>query len=612
MNNETPEMAARCLAASMIAEGYEFKALHTYVTKDGAPIYWRMRARHPDGKKFIRPMHFDGSGYKLSEPNHPTKGGPLYALDRIAANPDAVVWITEGENCADALNAISLVATTSGSATSADNTDWSHLARRSCIIWPDNDNPGQKYADEVTRKLSDLDCAVEHIDVAKLNLPVKGDVIDWLLTNSTATKSDIERLPRHPPAARPESSDKAHSEFTGTPQRKTKVDLLNGASITPEPIDWVWIGWLAGGKLHILGGAAGTGKTTLALAMAAVITFGGVWPDGTQASIGDVLIWSGEDDIADSLVPRLIACGADLARCHFISGANDANGKRAFDPSKDMAALAEAMEKLPSLRLIIVDPVVSAVVGDSHKNAEVRQSLQPLVDLGAKAKCAVLGITHFSKGTQGRAPLERISGSLAFGALPRLVMGTAAPQDHLLPRRLVRLKSNIGPDGDGFEYSLARKQVSGSVGIEGQFVVWGEVLTGSSSTLIGDIEQPDKPDRQDASALEEAKRFLIKLLGNGPMAAKQLRAEARYAGLAWPTVRRAKDNLGIEAHKTGFGSSGNWFCKLPGAGLDPGDDPKVIKTSIDAHTENVSAFEGDEHLWTKEPPPEDQMEEITL
>ena len=400
--------------------------------------------------------------------------------------------------------------------------------------------------------------------------------------------------------------------ITGTPQHKTKVELLNGASITLEPIDWVWIGWLAGGKLHILGGAAGTGKTTLALAMAAVITFGGVWPDGTQASIGDVLIWSGEDDIADSLVPRLIACGADLERCHFISGANDANGKRAFDPSKDMAALAEAMEKLPSLRLIIVDPVVSAVVGDSHKNAEVRQSLQPLVDLGAKAKCAVLGITHFSKGTQGRAPLERISGSLAFGALPRLVMGTAAPQDHLSPRRLVRLKSNIGPDGDGFEYSLARKQVSGSAGIEGQFVVWGEVLTGSSSTLIGVIEQPEKSDRQDASKLGVAKRFLTKLLDNGPMATKQLEAEANDAGLAWPTVRRAKDDLGIEAHKTGFGSSGNWFCKLPGAGLNPGDDPKVIKTSIDAHTENVSAFEGDEHLWTKEPPPEDQMEEITL
>ena len=327
---------------------------------------------------------------------------------------------------------------------------------------------------------------------------------------------------------------------------------------------------------------------------------------------GNVLIWSGEDDVADSLIPRLIACGADVSLVHFVSGTTDERGKRAFDPAKDMRALAAEMEKLENLRLLIVDPVVSAVVGDSHKNAEVRQSLQPLVDLASKAGCAVLGITHFSKGTQGSAPLERITGSLAFGALPRLVMGTASPADPLSKRRLVRLKSNIGPDGDGFEYTLDRKDIPDHAGVVGQYVVWGGKIEGSAATLIGDIETPDKSDKSDTSALEGAKRFLIKLLAAGPMAAKQLRKEAREAGIAPMTLRRAKDELGIEPYKRGFGGSGLWYWKLPGTDDDPDDGSKVINLSEDAHMENVSILSNDEHLSGQQPSDDDELEDIAI
>ena len=610
---ESPEMAARCYAVSQIPRGFDLTALHPYVSPNGAPLYWRIRANRPDGEKWIRPMHFNGAGYALGEPKHPPTGKPPYALDRIAANPAAVVWIVEGENCADALNNLSLVATTSGGATSANGADWSPLAGRDCIIWPDNDDPGQAYADDVTRALTGVDCRVGRIDVAQLGLVEKGDAVDWLALRPAATKDDIDglqRLAATPYAAAPvEATTPQAPGFTPS---KPIVQLLNGSAVTPEPIDWIWDGWLAGGKLEILGGSAGTGKTTLALAMAAIITTGGLWPDGTRAAIGDVLIWSGEDDVADSLIPRLIACGADLKRVHFVSGTTDATGKRAFNPSKDMAALAEAIAKLQNLRLLIVDPVVSAVVGDSHKNAEVRQSLQPLVDLGFKAGCAVLGITHFSKGTQGSAPLERITGSLAFGALPRVVMGTASPADPLSKRRLVRLKSNIGPDGDGFEYTLDRKPIPNHEGVVGQFVVWGSMIEGSASTLIGDIESPDKSDKADASALEGAKRFLIKLLADGAMEAKQVRKEARDAGIAWATARRAKGDLGIEPYKGGFGATGFWYWKLPGTDDGLEDGPKMLNTSKDAHMENVSILSKDEHLSGPQPSEDDELEEIAL
>jgi hypothetical protein len=441
---------------------------------------------------------------------------------------------------------------------------------------------------------------VEHIDVAALGLDAKQDVVDWLALNPTATKDELADL--HRCAATPRD----------TAPKKAIVELINGSTVTPEPIDWVWDGWLAGGKLEILGGSAGTGKTTLALAMAANITTGGLWPDGTRAEVGDALVWSGEDDVADSLIPRLIACGANRDRIHFVSGTTDATGKRAFNPAKDMAALAAAIEKLDNLRLLIVDPVVSAVVGDSHKNAEVRQSLQPLVDLGFKAGCAVLGITHFSKGTQGSAPLERITGSLAFGALPRVVMGTAVPMDQLSKRRLVRLKSNIGPDGDGFEYTLDRKYIPNHAGVVGQFVVWGAKIEGSASTLIGDIETPDKSDKGGASALEGAKRFLIKLLAAGPMAAKELKREAKDAGVSWISIRRAQNDLGIEPYKKGFGDTGVWFWKLPGTDDGPDGGPKVINFGEDAHMENVSILSNDEHLSGQRSDDDEEIEEIAI
>ncbi len=237
--------------------------------------------------------------------------------------------------------------------------------------------------------------------------------------------------------------------------KQSVVALSRGDTLTPEPINWLWPGWLAAGKMHILGGQAGTGKTTIALALAAALTTGGRWPDGNKAPIGDVVIWSGEDDPTDTLVPRLRAMGADMRRVHFVAGITENEKARSFDPASDMLALQAALQELPAARLLIVDPIVSAITGDSHKNSETRRGLQPLVDLAASLKCALLGITHFTKGTQGREPIDRITGSLAFAALARVVMVCAkeTSTDDKTPRRLLmRAKSNIGADDGGFAY----------------------------------------------------------------------------------------------------------------------------------------------------------------
>jgi putative DNA primase/helicase len=170
------------------------------------------------------------------------------------------------------------------------------------------------------------------------------------------------------------------------------VILTCAASLKPEPVSWLWKDWLALGKFHVLAGAPGQGKTTIALAFAAAVTSGGRWPDNSQCPVGNVLVWSGEDDPADTLLPRLLAMGADPERVFFVTGARFGREVLPFDPARDMPQLLSRAEQIGDVRLLIVDPVVSAVAGDSHKNTEVRRALQPLVDLGAALGAAVLGI----------------------------------------------------------------------------------------------------------------------------------------------------------------------------------------------------------------------------
>ena len=156
------------------------------------------------------------------------------------------------------------------------------------------------------------------------------------------------------------------------------VVLLCGDKLTPAPIAWLWEGWLAQSKMHLLAGAPGQGKTTIALAFAATVTSGGRWPDGSRCEPGNVLIWSGEDDPADTLLPRLIAAGGDKSRVHFVDGTRINGELQPFDPARDMNALQAQAEQLGNVRLIIVDPIVSAVTGDSHKNTETRRGLDPV------------------------------------------------------------------------------------------------------------------------------------------------------------------------------------------------------------------------------------------
>ncbi|MHB8115583.1 MAG: AAA family ATPase [Acidithiobacillus ferrivorans] len=344
-----------------------------------------------------------------------------------------------------------------------------------------------------------------------------------------------------------------------------RVSLTCAKSIQPEKIAWIWPEWLAAGKLHILAGMAGTGKTTIALAVAATLSSRGRWPDRTVChTAADVVMWSGEDDAADTLVPRLLAMGADVARVHLITGTVDDNGRRrGFDPSVDIPVLEKALLRV-NPRLLILDPISSAVSGDSHQNTEVRRSLQPVVDLAGRLGCAVLGITHFTKGTVGRDPLERVTGSLAFGAFARVVWATIKPAQESddQQRRLVRTKSNIGPDGGGFEYDLTQTTVPGHSDLYASCILWGEALEGSARELAGQIEEEKTSgDEKGLSPREEATEFLLDILSDGPRMQREIVELADQEGIALKTLKRAKKDEGIVSTKLANGwqwSLKNW------------------------------------------------------
>ncbi|MGK2913911.1 MAG: AAA family ATPase [Porticoccaceae bacterium] len=351
--------------------------------------------------------------------------------------------------------------------------------------------------------------------------------------------------------------------------------LMRGDDVDIEAVDWLWKDWIAAGKFHLVAGVPGTGKTTLVMGLAAALTTGGIWPDGTRAPQGDVLIWTGEDGIADTLAPRLIASGAEMSRVGFIVGVTQGDGTRPFDPAKDIAPLAQALDEWPNTRMVILDPLASAISGDSHKNTDVRRGLDPLINLAEARGFALIGITHLSKGTQGRDPLERVVGSLAFGAAARIALFAAKvrnAQTGAADRLLVRVKSNLGTDGGGVTYSLTQTEVKR--GVIASHVLWGASVTGSARELLEAADAPPPESGGESDAVV----FLRQELARGAVSAKDVLTSAKDGGLSKMVIHRASKKLGIQKRKSAM--DGGWSWSLPSGEGPSHEDCTILPVPV--------------------------------
>ncbi|MDT4824833.1 AAA domain protein [compost metagenome] len=338
-----------------------------------------------------------------------------------------------------------------------------------------------------------------------------------------------------------------------------RAELTPAASIVPVPIRWLWPGWIARGKLTLLAGAGGSGKTTLAIGLIGTITSGGRWPDGEHChEQGNALIWSSEDDPADTLVPRLMAAGANLNRVHIIQGRINALGEREpFDPATDFDLLRDAVEAIGGVSLLLLDPVVNVVKGDMHRANDVRRALQAVVDFAEQQRCAVLGISHFSKGSGGTSPADRVIGSQAFGALARAVL-VAAKQEDSDVRVLARAKSNIGTDHGGCSYTIETSIVGD--GLETTRVLWGDTIEGSAREILAEVERIEGDDQPDDDDPAEALR---RILSTGPLSGKDAKRLMTDNGFTQKQIRTAREKLAVVTTREGFGKDIKSYWSLP-------------------------------------------------
>jgi putative DNA primase/helicase len=577
-------------------------AILGYAPKSGGdPLTGRLLAVTVKQRKANSTLELiDGDGRKAALAGRGSKVGGYWATERLLDGDGAGLTLLIGEGIATVLSASeatgyrAIAALSSGNLPAVAKTMRERYPKAAIVILADlvkatgePDSHAIEAARVSTGKTAIPDFGSERLTDMK-------DMNDlFILRGAGAVRQAIANAIA---PARGEPQPDEHNAPAGEYARA--VNLIRASDITPEPIAWLWPGYLAMGKMHMLGGAPGTGKTTISMGLAAIVATGGHWPDGTRSISGNVVIWSGEDDPADTLIPRLALSGADLTRVYFIADIREGNERRSFDPARDMDPLRRKLAEIGDVKLLIVDPVVSAIAGDSHKNAEVRRGLQPLVDLAGALGCALLGITHFSKGTGGRDPVERLTGSLAFGALARVVLVAAKHQEEGDDGRTVRLfcraKSNIGPDDGGFEYDLQQDELKTHPGIFASSVVWGAAVEGAARELLATADATG--DDGDGGTLADAKQFLFDLLSDGPIPVRAIRADADGAGYSWATIRRAQKALGVEAVKEGM--KAGWVWRMPRQGADKVslNNAKMLKNPEDAQQKGVNTFGKIEHL----------------
>lgn len=353
------------------------------------------------------------------------------------------------------------------------------------------------------------------------------------------------------PAGRPDK--RANGKETGT--------VLVSCSSDIRPRTWIWEGHIEKGVYHLLSGVPGTNKTCTVLSFAATITSGGLWPDGTRwQEPANVVMWSGEDDIETTLRPRLLVCGGDWRYMHFVSGMRVNGKKRRFSPARDMEALIQLCKKIGNVKLVIIDSVSNAIVKDSHNDSEVRQQLEPLLDFMDNTGAALFGISHFTKGSKGGDPLERIMGSRAMGAVPRGTYSCTKimDEDHKDTgnRLFSMLKTQFAKEDHSFEYRVEDVPVEGNPKVTGLQLVWGKRVEGSAAQLINEAEG----NGDGESKLGAAKKVLRGLLASGSASNFEIAAVIEKEGISNPTYRRAREDLKLVKSKAG---KNMWRWSLP-------------------------------------------------
>jgi len=532
-----------------------------------------------DGKdgKTIRPVSRTADGrWRVAAMPEPR---PLYRLlEILAASEDAFVFVVEGEKCADVVASLGFYATTSaGGANAADKTDWSPLRGKHVVILPDNDSAGERYADEVARlcrKVGAASVRVLRLADYATGLPVGGDIADvvessdwcglplgdaagtddfakWLLDAAKKIEplsfsSHTDNEATHEAGAGQHANAGANAganatRETGARQHDrgataTREAVTRLADIEPQEVAWLWRERIPLGRLTVLAGRPGVGKSFVTVDFASRVSTGMAWPDGSvNESAGGVLFFAAEDDPADTIRPRLDAAGADSKRVYYCRNV-------------DLVEIESRVDQVPDCRLVVIDPIGSYLGRhvDAYRENEVRAVLEPLAEIASRRSIAVILVAHTRKAWASFAD-DSVLGSRAFVGLARAVWHVTKDPHDRTRRLFLPGKSNLSRETSGLAFWIAPDPAR---------VQWlGPVDWQADDLTAEEPTRGRKPETRNAAV-----DWLRTLLRDGAMSVQEIRKAAQEAGFSWRTVRRAAETLPIERRKKSF--DGGWEWRL--------------------------------------------------
>jgi archaellum biogenesis ATPase FlaH len=319
--------------------------------------------------------------------------------------------------------------------------------------------------------------------------------------------------------------------------------LMSLSEVGMEELHWLWPGRIPLSKLTIIVGDPGLGKSVLSVALASTVSTGANWPDGSPGGPpAEVIMMSAEDDLSDTIAPRLAAAGADFSRVHMLLGMSvlDAKGnrvERAVRLDRDILALKRTFILKPNVRLFTIDPL-SAYLGsvDSHKMGEVRGVLAPLADLAASHDVAIVGIHHPNKAINQSA-IYRAAGSLGFVAAARAIHMVVRDRDNRNRRLMLPAKNNLSLDDAGLAFEIVSKMTD--VGPQA-VLAWDPEPV--KLTADEAMETLDDRQREERSQLKEAVDWLCELFTPPVVKMEHMEIVKRGAefGFNQKTLQRAR------------------------------------------------------------------------
>ena len=542
------------------------KRRHIYI-KDSEPVRIKVMLQEGGAVNWYRVQDDLGNiGWQARKPagyvEVPYTGGADPFHPEVS---DDILFLPEGEKDCDTLVSIGLLAMTFGGTGDGAPTELaSYCLGRRIVILADNDEGGRNHAE---RKAVLAARSAKEVRVVTFpELPEKGDVSDWIALGHTAddlrTRAEAAPPWTEPPGPAPKAT------------AGRRLISHRASDLTPEKLVWIWPGRIPEGKLVLLGGPPGLGKSQLTAFISAVVSNGLDWPCGEgPAPQGNVLFMSAEDGIQDTIVPRLMAAGADLDRVNIVAAATkmDGTGRKTFSLKTDVDLLEALAQQIGNVRLIIVDPISAYMGGaDGNGNVETREVLEPLAEMANRLRIAVVAVTHLNKGGAGNQnAVSRFAGSIAFIAAARAAFAVIEDPDDEGRRLLLQAKTNLGKKCEGLAFRIEQRLVADDI-LTSNIMFEGAHVSASIDEALSASESRGSGEK--GTSKDEAANFLRTVLVGGALPVLQIESEAREAGLLGPdspisqnkAFRSARKELCIDPQRQGgTGAKGQWVWGLP-------------------------------------------------